>query len=237
MGSVSSSRPTARSVCSWSRRRCTARWPCPTDELLLIWHLTDASGGETRPSYFVGTVRELLPGAPFAAHQTETVRDRLQAERRRSSWRAPICPATGPQPCARRTSIIRMTSAYWTRQRKGGAPALVSPHTIDGLYGKHLNLTASRVDTFYSCRFAFFMQYGLRARPRRVARFDALETAPLSTMCSSTRRMRSASRGRRRSGGRAGGARGLPRGRAAVCAGGARRAGNQDRALRYCSGG
>ena len=25
---------------------------CPTDELLLSWHLTDASGGETRPSYF-----------------------------------------------------------------------------------------------------------------------------------------------------------------------------------------
>ena len=47
---------------------------------------------------------------------------------------------------------------------------------IDGLYGRSLNLTASRVDTFYSCRFAFFMQYGLKAKPRRVARFDALST-------------------------------------------------------------
>lgn len=37
-------------------------------------------------------------------------------------------------------------------------------------------MTASRVDTFYSCRFAFFMQYGLKARPRRVAKFDALST-------------------------------------------------------------
>ena len=60
-------------------------------------------------------------------------------------------------------------------QKRGRGP-LVSPHTIDGLYGKRLNLTASRVDTFYSCRFAFFMQYGLKAKPRKAARFDALET-------------------------------------------------------------
>ena len=150
---------------------------CPTDELLLIWHLTDASGGETRPSYFVGTVRELLPGAPFAAHQTETVRDRLQAER-------PAVELACAYLSGDRTAAVRAAYQYYqddervldaAAQKRGRGP-LVSPHTIDGLYGKHLNLTASRVDTFYSCRFAFFMQYGLKARPRRVARFDALET-------------------------------------------------------------
>ncbi|WP_200809442.1 PD-(D/E)XK nuclease family protein, partial [Intestinibacillus massiliensis] len=41
--------------------------------------------------------------------------------------------------------------------------------------GRELNLTASRVDKFYSCRFAFFMQYGLRAKPRRQADFAAPE--------------------------------------------------------------
>nr|WP_302649535.1 PD-(D/E)XK nuclease family protein [uncultured Agathobaculum sp.] len=150
---------------------------CPTDELLLIWHLTDASGGETRPSYFAGTVRELLPGAPFAAHQTETVRDRLQAER-------PAVELACAYLSGDRTAAVRAAYQYYqddervldaAAQKRGRGP-LVSPHTIDGLYGKHLNLTASRVDTFYSCRFAFFMQYGLRARPRRMARFDALET-------------------------------------------------------------
>ncbi len=54
---------------------------CPTDELLLTYHTIDAGGGETRPSYFVNTVRELLPDVPFSTHRTETVRDRLQAER------------------------------------------------------------------------------------------------------------------------------------------------------------
>lgn len=150
---------------------------CPTDELLLSWHLTDASGGETRPSYFAGTVQDLLPGVPFSAHQTETVRDRLQAER-------PAVELACAYLSGDRTAAVRAAYDYYkddervhnaAAQKRGRGP-LVSPHTIDGLYGKSLNLTASRVDTFYSCRFAFFMQYGLKAKPRKAARFDALET-------------------------------------------------------------
>ena len=150
---------------------------CPTDELLLSWHLTDASGGETRPSYFVGTVQDLLPGVPFSAHQAETVRDRLQAER-------PAVELACAYLSGDRTAAVRAAYDYYkddervhnaAAQKRGRGP-LVSPHTIDGLYGKSLNLTASRVDTFYSCRFAFFMQYGLKAKPRKAARFDALET-------------------------------------------------------------
>lgn len=150
---------------------------CPTDELLLSWHLTDASGGETRPSYFVGTVQDLLPGVPVSAHQTETMRDRLQAER-------PAVELACAYLSGDRTAAVRAAYDYYKEdervhnaaaQKRGRGP-LVSPHTIDGLYGKRLNLTASRVDTFYSCRFAFFMQYGLKAKPRKAARFDALET-------------------------------------------------------------
>lgn len=150
---------------------------CPTDELLLSWHLTDASGGESRPSYFIGTVQDLLPGVSFPAHQTETVRDRLQAER-------PAVELACAYLSGDRTAAMRAAYDYYkddervhnaAAQKRGRGP-LVSPHTIDGLYGKSLNLTASRVDTFYSCRFAFFMQYGLKARPRKTARFDALET-------------------------------------------------------------
>ena len=150
---------------------------CPTDELLLTYHSIDAGGGETRPSYFVNTVRELLPNLPFSTHRTETVRDRLQAER-------PAVELACAYLSGDRTAAVRAAYDYYKEdervknaqaQRRGRGP-LSSPHTIDGLYGKSLNLTASRVDTFYSCRFAFFMQYGLKARPRRVAKFDALST-------------------------------------------------------------
>ena len=43
------------------------------------------------------------------------------------------------------------------------------------LYGKKLNITASRVDKYFSCRFSYFLQYGLRAKPRKEAGLDAPE--------------------------------------------------------------
>ena len=148
---------------------------CPTDELLLTYHTTDAGGGETRPSYFVGTVRELLPEVPFTTHRTESVRDRLQAER-------PAVELACAYLSGDRSPAVRAAYDYYkddervhnaADQRRGRGP-LSSQHTIDGLYGKSISVSASKVDVFYSCRFAYFMQHGLKAKPRRVAKLDSM---------------------------------------------------------------
>ncbi len=90
---------------------------CPCEELLLSWHASDASGGETRPSYFVGTVRGLLPNVPFTTHRTETVRDRLQAERPAVELRARrISRATAHRRSRRPIPFIRMTSGCVRRK-------------------------------------------------------------------------------------------------------------------------
>lgn len=94
---------------------------CPTDELLLTYHTIDAGGGETRPSYFVNTVRELLPDVPFSTHRTETVRDRLQAERPAVELACAYLSATGQPPCGLPMTTIRMMSESKTRRRSGAA--------------------------------------------------------------------------------------------------------------------
>ena len=48
--------------------------------------------------------------------------------------------------------------------------------TARRLYGKNLRLSASQIDRFYSCRYAYFLQYGLKARPRQEAALDAPES-------------------------------------------------------------
>lgn len=55
-------------------------------------------------------------------------------------------------------------------------PRLLSPGTAHSLYGEELRLSPSRVEKFASCRFAYFLSYGLRAKPRRPAEFKAPET-------------------------------------------------------------
>ncbi len=44
---------------------------------------------------------------------------------------------------------------------------------VQGLYGRILTLSASRIDRYAACRFSFFLQYGLQARERKAASFDA----------------------------------------------------------------
>jgi ATP-dependent helicase/nuclease subunit B len=64
---------------------------------------------------------------------------------------------------AARLQALRSAAA---RQRgRLGADAVRS------LYGDTLRLSATRIDAFASCRFAYFLQYGLKAKPRVPARF------------------------------------------------------------------
>ena len=43
------------------------------------------------------------------------------------------------------------------------------------LYSKDINITATRVDKYRSCKFAYFLQYGLKVKPRVKATFQAPE--------------------------------------------------------------
>lgn len=51
----------------------------------------------------------------------------------------------------------------------------LSPAAVEALYGSRVRMSASRMDKFKSCHFSYFMQYGLKAKPRRQAGFDAPE--------------------------------------------------------------
>ena len=51
----------------------------------------------------------------------------------------------------------------------------LSQDTSNALYGTQLKLSATRVERFASCKFAFFMQNGLSAKPREQETFDAPE--------------------------------------------------------------
>jgi len=48
----------------------------------------------------------------------------------------------------------------------------LNKQTVQGLYGSPISLSPSRIDKFASCRFAFFMNYGLKAKPWKQAKLD-----------------------------------------------------------------
>ena len=58
-------------------------------------------------------------------------------------------------------------------QRCAYSFASMRPEAVRALYGRTIPLSASKIDRFAGCRYAFFLQYGLRAAPWKQAEFDA----------------------------------------------------------------
>lgn len=51
----------------------------------------------------------------------------------------------------------------------------LSPATVEALYGAKPRMSASRIDRFLSCRFSYFCQYALKAKPYKPAAFTPPE--------------------------------------------------------------
>ncbi len=48
--------------------------------------------------------------------------------------------------------------------------------TAERLYGRSVSVSASKLDNFYSCRYSYFLKYGLKLKKREPAGLDAPET-------------------------------------------------------------
>ena len=151
---------------------------CPGESLLLCCHLTDAGGKECRPSYLLGAFQRKLTGLPVDSGSEIADLDRLCADRPAVEL-ACAALSEGVRTPAQQAALQAFAGderVQRARTVRTGRGPVANRETVEGLYGKIPGLTASRVDLFYSCRFAFFMRHGLRAKPRRQAAFAAPET-------------------------------------------------------------
>lgn len=140
----------------------------PTEQLHISWPVTDVTGAELRPSFVVERVRLLFP--------------KLKVQREDGAYRMTL-PATalcaaGENEALRRyfqeqpryaAALAAMARARWMEWGR------LSPEAVQSLYGRFIAMSASRIDRVKSCHFGYFMEYGLRARERKKAGFEAPE--------------------------------------------------------------
>ena len=91
-------------------------------------------------------------------------------DRTPDSWSAAARLCRGrrePGPFTAQHRAIAQQSAFRLGQ--------LQPDTVRSLYGQRLQLSASQVDLAASCRFAYFMRYGLRAKVRKEQGVDPAE--------------------------------------------------------------
>lgn len=142
----------------------------PTEGLWLSYPVSDVAGNVLRPAFIVERLLTLFPA--LRAEQESTDKEyRLTAiqpaleeagqDRQGALW----------QYFAQRgdhaAQLAAMERAAALRRGR------LSPAAVQALYGKRVSMSASRLERMRSCHFAYFMEYGLRAKKREVAAFDA----------------------------------------------------------------
>ena len=141
-----------------------------TDGLTVSWPVTDVGGAELRPAFVVERLLGLFPGLrveredPGKEYRLTAVQPALE-----TAGQAPEGPlwryfAARPEFAPRLSAMERSAA-----MKRGS----LSRGAVRALYGERINMTASRLERLRSCHFAYFMEYGLRAKPRQPAAFDA----------------------------------------------------------------
>jgi len=140
----------------------------PTERLIVSWPSTEVNGGEKRPSFVVERIRKLFPQVKIG-HNDGAYRRTL--------------PATALEQAADDAALWRYFAAQEVfaptlaamEQARLFRRGRLSPEVVHALYGRSIPMSASRMDKANSCHFSYFMQYGLRARERKAAGFEAPE--------------------------------------------------------------
>ncbi len=143
----------------------------PSERLTVSWPAAGSGGEERRPSFLVKKLRTLFP-------DLEVVDERALAEDFRLAASRPALELAGRCPGVGR-ALKGLPGYAPLVERMERAAALergsLTRPAVEALYGRRVPMSASRMDKYKSCHFSYFMQYGLKARPRKPAGFQAPE--------------------------------------------------------------
>ena len=143
----------------------------PQRRFYLSWAAAGPDGEERRPSFLQSKLNFLFPQARRVEEGRLDGSFRLAAPR-------PALELAGRFPQA--GAALRALPEYaplverMERAARMERGRLTRP-AVDALYGRRVPMSASRMDKYKSCHFSYFMQYGLKAEPRRAAGFQAPE--------------------------------------------------------------
>lgn len=140
----------------------------PTESLTVSWPVADVSGAELRPAFVVDRLLTLFPAL------------RVQREPALKSYRltAPLPALESAVPGGLLWRRLEEEPVFRPRLEAMARAASqtrgsLSPRAVRALYGQRVSMTASRLERIRTCHFSYFMEYGLKARPRVPAAFDA----------------------------------------------------------------
>lgn len=140
---------------------------CAREKLYMSWRAKGDSGEELRSSMIVQRIRSLFPDL--------TVTSVAENADYWSAQEAYLASFTDPGLTDWLTSdpeLLKKQQSVFLRLDQSED---LSADASRQLYGSRVRLSATKIDVFNSCKFKYFMQYGLKAEARKKNEFSAPE--------------------------------------------------------------
>ena len=142
----------------------------PTELLHVSYPTVSLDGSALRPAFVVERIRRLLLDVALVREDGEY----------RLTVPATALEAAGRSPDSALAAYFRADPRTEPVLEAIGRAKLLdrgrlSPAAVRTLYGTQVQMSASRMDRMKSCHFGYFMEYGLRAKERKAAGFQAPE--------------------------------------------------------------
>lgn len=154
----------------------------PSDKLYITWSSSTSLGGAKSASEIVREAKFVLPKVLCLDAYSARLSDEIWARK----------PAF--EICARHwndaSRFFQTLKQFFARDEAHGYAErldsvekiasnlpikLTSTQGVSHLFGEDIRVSASQIEKFYLCKFAYFCKYGLLAKDRKEARFDALQ--------------------------------------------------------------
>ena len=146
----------------------------PSEGLAMSYLLCGADGEALRPAFVFNRAAALFSLRPLPVDVNDA---RLSAPAAALTLAANAVKGGSPAAAAAAEYFREREPESFARLEHAAqmSRGRLSPWAVEALYGGRLRLSASRIDKFSLCKFAYFCQYGLNAKPYEPAGFTPPE--------------------------------------------------------------
>ncbi|MCM1214298.1 MAG: helicase-exonuclease AddAB subunit AddB [Lachnospiraceae bacterium] len=161
----------------------------PSERLYLSWSKVNSSGKSLRPAYLIDTVKKLFPEIPTEYPQLRPMLEQIVTPAEGAGYLAEglreyvsgtlsgektqefftLYRVYGEETLAGKRSAL--TDAAFRRYQDTGLSAAVAR----ALYGKYLENSVTRLETYAACAYRHFLQFGLALKERQEFSFENVD--------------------------------------------------------------
>ena len=161
----------------------------PSHRLYLSYSRVDSAGKTLRPAYLIDTVKRLFPTLEVSYPQLRSPLEQIVTRKEGAGYLAEGLReyAAGTMPIEQETEFFTLYRAYGEEALRGNRTRLadaafrryrdsgLSAVVARALYGRYLENSVTRLETYAACAYRHFLQYGLTLRERQEFSFENVD--------------------------------------------------------------